>query len=185
MNSRKYWQPDLYTKAWNFASYAHQGQKLPGTELPYINHLGNVAMEVIFTISQSNDEIEDPDLAVQCALLHDVIEDTPVTYREVKEFFGLEVANGVMALSKDRNLPTKSEQMEDSLARILLQPQEIWLVKLADRITNLQPPPKYWNYQKKVNYQNEARQIHQALHSANQILSERLLNKINLYSQYL
>lgn len=38
-----------------------------------------------------------------------------------------------------------SEQMEDSLRHIRLRPKEIWAIKLADRITNLQPPPSHWD----------------------------------------
>jgi (p)ppGpp synthase/HD superfamily hydrolase len=38
------------------------------------------------------------DLAIQCALLHDVIEDTPTTCQEVEQQFGAAVAKGVLAL---------------------------------------------------------------------------------------
>ncbi len=43
--------PDKYIKAWNFASAAHLGQKVPGTALPDITHIGNVAMEVITAVA--------------------------------------------------------------------------------------------------------------------------------------
>jgi len=48
---------------------------------------------------------------------------------------------GVSALSKDEAVP-KEKELEDSLHRIREQPAEILMVKLADRITNLQPPPQ-------------------------------------------
>jgi hypothetical protein len=57
-----------------------------------------------------------------------------------------DVANGVMALSQDQvtwahviKFKRKWLQLEDSVTRIKLQPMEVWMVKLADRITNLQP----------------------------------------------
>jgi guanosine-3',5'-bis(diphosphate) 3'-pyrophosphohydrolase len=39
------WDQDAYLKAWNFASAIHMGQTIPGSEIPYINHLGLVCME--------------------------------------------------------------------------------------------------------------------------------------------
>ncbi|MEA5465922.1 HD domain-containing protein [Leptothoe sp. PORK10 BA2] len=176
------WTPDTYTKAWNFAADAHQGQRVPGTQRPYINHLGNVAMEVMRAIA-SGPTVQQPDLAVQCALLHDTIEDTTVTYEVVEATFGLEVAAGVAALSKNPNLP-KAEQMADSLARIRQQPEEVWMVKLADRISNLQPPPKHWDREKIVRYGSEAQVILTALGEANGWLSQRLAEKIAVYRVY-
>jgi len=60
------------------------------------------------------------------------------------------VAIAVSSLSKNENLP-REMQMQDSLDRILQLPKEVWAVKLADRITNLQPPPAYWDAEKKYN----------------------------------
>jgi (p)ppGpp synthase/HD superfamily hydrolase len=179
----KFWLQESYLKAWNFASYYHRNQKVPGTDLPYINHIGSVTMEIMFAIIQSN-PVNDPDLAIQSALLHDVIEDTEIGYEKIKDEFGLAVANGVKALSKDKDLKTKSEQMRDSLERIKKQPPEIWMVKLADRITNLQPPPYYWTKKKIKQYRNEAIEIHEALKDANDVLSSRLLSKIEQYEKY-
>lgn len=66
---------DKYIKAWNFASLVHNGQLVPGTETPYINHIGLVAMEALSAISET-DDIKSPDLLALCALLHDTIEDS-------------------------------------------------------------------------------------------------------------
>ncbi len=181
MNS---WSQDLVMRAWNFASLAHNSQKVPGSDLPYINHIGNVTMEVMCAIARTR-EVDDPDLCVQCAILHDIIEDTRITYRQVESEFGLKVADGVLALSKNPDLQSKSERMHDSLQRIGKQPKEVWMVKLADRITNLQPPPHYWTPAKINHYHDEAMKIHDALCSANKVLSSRLLKKIKEYEHYL
>ncbi|MCP4110979.1 MAG: bifunctional (p)ppGpp synthetase/guanosine-3',5'-bis(diphosphate) 3'-pyrophosphohydrolase [Desulfobacteraceae bacterium] len=180
----KLWSQDLYLKAWNFASNAHKGQKLPGSDIPYINHIGSVAMEVMSAIVQSG-SVGNPDLAVQCALLHDTVEDTETTYEQIKTEFGKAVADGVKALSKDSNISGKSEQMRDSLSRIKKQPEEIWMVKLADRITNLQKPPYYWTKNKTEQYCDEAVEIHRVLASANDFLSSRLLSKIDVYKEFI
>ena len=178
------WDQDKFIKAWNFASHVHNGQLVPGTDIPYINHVGIVAMEVMAVIVRNKD-IENPDLLVQCALLHDVIEDTSNSYEIIKDKFGVEVADGVLALSKDKIFSSKVEQMKDSIERIRKQPKEVWMVKLSDRITNLQSPPKHWDKEKKKNYRNEAILILEKLGDANQYLAERLKKKITEYGQYL
>lgn len=139
-------------------------------------------MEVMaaLTVEQEHDE----NLALQCAILHDVIEDTTVTFEQLKNQFGEAVANGVLALSKDKNLP-KYLQMKDSLRRIKEQPQEIWMVKLADRISNLQPPPYYWSLHKVKCYRKEAVEIHLALQDASPFLASRLASKIENYKNYI
>lgn len=182
------WDPDIYTKAWQFATRAHgtqtYGGPKEGEHLPYINHIGSVTMEVALALAASSQPY-DADLAIQCALLHDVLEDTDHAYAEVESMFGISVANGVAALTKDKTLPTKPEQMRDSLARIQQQPHEVWMVKMADRITNLQPPPHYWDDEKKRAYQAEAQMIYDALHGANDHLAERLRHKISAYDSYI
>jgi (p)ppGpp synthase/HD superfamily hydrolase len=177
----KSWSQDNYIKAYKFAALAHRGQTLPGTDLPYLVHLSFVSMEIIaaLRISQGHDE----DLAVQSALLHDVIEDTDVTYEELSKEFGSRVADAVLALSKDKTL-TKSLQMQDSLQRIKQQPVEVQMVKLADRISNLHKPPAHWTTEKIAEYRKEAIEIHDALKDANDFLAARLFRKIKEYGVY-
>ena len=177
------WSQEKYIHAWNFASHAHATQLAPGTELPYINHIANVAMEVMSAIA-NNSAIQNPDLAVQCALLHDIIEDTDFSFNTVSNEFGDRVASGVLALTKNKELPTKEEQMKDSLARIKKQPVEVWMVKMGDRITNLQPPPSHWNKEKINRYHDEAKSILEALGIADDFLASRLRRKIEIYGMY-
>ncbi|ACA98726.1 MULTISPECIES: HD domain-containing protein [Cyanophyceae] len=179
----KIWDQDKYQKAWNFASNAHNGQKLPGSDIPYINHLGLVAMEATATVA--HERIDNPNILVLCALLHDVIEDTSTTFEDVKRDFGIEIADGVLALTKNTELPSKFEQMKDSINRIQLQPKEVWMVKLCDRITNLQPPPMHWDKVKIATYQSEAQFILEQLGEASPFLAQRLIVKISDYDQYL
>ncbi|MHB8765384.1 MAG: HD domain-containing protein, partial [Deferrisomatales bacterium] len=174
---------DRFERAWNFACAAHRGQLVPGSDLPYVNHVGNVAAEVLAAIALH--PVGRPDLAVQCALLHDVIEDTEVTGEALAEVFGPEVAAGVRALSKDPSLPTQGAQMADSLRRLQAQPPEVGLVKLADRITNLQPPPGHWSRVKIAAYRDEAVEIHRALGATHPVLAARLLARIEAYRVHL
>jgi (p)ppGpp synthase/HD superfamily hydrolase len=173
-----------YQKAIAFATYKHMEKKqnVPGTDLPYVVHLSNVAMEIF--IAALNTENFNLHLAVQAALLHDTIEDTLTTYDEIKEHFGLEIADAVLALTKSEKLP-KERRMIDSLNRIKILPNEVWAVKLADRITNLQPPPTNWSKRERIKYQEEARLILKELKYGNDYLSKRLQDKIEEYGSYI
>lgn len=176
------WEQELYIKAWNFASRAHSSQYLACCKIPYINHLGLVTMEACSLLMQ-NEVACDPNLLVQVAILHDVLEDTVVSYAKLEQEFGAAVATGVLALSKNESLP-KSQQILDSLARIKEQSVEIWIVKMCDRITNLQEPPASWGEKKIAIYYHESHFILEALGSASPYLAKRLAMKIDNYKQY-
>jgi guanosine-3',5'-bis(diphosphate) 3'-pyrophosphohydrolase len=174
----------LYQKAIIFATTKHmeKEQKVPGTDLPYVVHLSNVAMEII--IAASNSDNFNLGFAVQVALLHDIIEDTSTKFQELENKFGVDIAKAVSALTKNPDF-AKELQMQDSLTRIKNLQPEVWAVKLADRITNLQPPPSHWDKQKKINYQNEARIILEELKDGNIFLAKRLEAKIVEYENYI
>lgn len=174
------WTSDLWLDAAAFAARAHAGQTVPGTDLPYLLHVTSVAQEVAGAIAV---EGGDGDLAVVCALLHDTLEDCDVTEAELAARFGDAVAAGVAALSK-RDGPTKEERMADSLRRIRQQPPEVWMVKLADRVTNLQPPPAHWPPQKCRAYRAQAGVILEQLGAASPHLSGRMQAKMAAYAAY-
>ena len=109
-----------------------------------------------------------------------MVEDSKVTHRQIADEFGSSVADGVLALSKDSTL-LKNLRMEDSLHRIKQQPREVWIVKMADRIINLQPPPPQWDKAKISHYLEEAIKIQKALGESSPFLSARLLEKIKNY----
>ena len=175
---------EKYLKALNFAARAHAEQKTPHG-LPYLTHLTAVTMEVIHAISKSNLEEEKANIAITCALLHDIIEDTSFTYDDIFDEFGLEIAEGVEALTKDKSLPSKKEQMSDSINKLLAQPYEIQMIKLADRITNMQKPPEDWENDKIYAYFQEAKFILSCLKNSSIELSKRLEEKINNYRVFI
>lgn len=177
------WSQEAYIRAWNFASIAHQGQQVPGTGLAYVNHVGLVAMEAMAAIA-AGEPVAHPNLLVSCALLHDTIEDTPTTFDQLSREFGAEIARGVLALSKDTVIVGKEAQMRASLERIQHEPHEVWMVKLADRITNLQPPPNHWKSDKIRRYRDEAVLIVETLGHASPLLSRRLQEKIEHYQVF-
>ena len=169
---------DIYQTAIKFAGEAHRNQLVPGSEANYLLHISNVAMEVLFAHKhKANFNL---DFAVQVAILHDVIEDTEISFTEVADKFSIKIAQAVQALSKDKKIK-KSLQLTDSLKRILSQPKEVAIVKLADRITNLQKPPLHWTTEKKQTYLEQAINIHKQLASSNEYLANRLQQKIEAY----
>jgi (p)ppGpp synthase/HD superfamily hydrolase len=59
------------------------------------------------------------------------------------------------------------------------------MVKLADRITNLGPPPRSWNTDKRRRYRDEALAIAGALGDASPALDARIRARIAAYAAYL
>jgi len=166
---------DSYQKAIKFAAEKHKNQTLPGSDLSYLVHLASVAMEIMLVAEQTTEF--NLNLAITVALLHDTLEDTACSYEELKLDFGSQVADGVQALTKTEGL-----SLSDYLNQIKTQPVEIQSVKLADRITNLQAPPKFWSREKIAGYKIEAVEIYKTLKNANAYLAKRLERKIAEYS---
>ncbi|MDX8341742.1 HD domain-containing protein [Draconibacterium sp. IB214405] len=174
---------EAYQKAIRFAGEKHKDQKIPSSEINYMVHVSNVAMEIL--MAYQAEPYFDVVYAVQVALLHDVLEDTDTGYNELKTAFGERITNAVLALSKNKNIQDKSERMKDSLKRILQLEKEVGMVKLADRITNLQPPPKHWTKEKVIMYSEEAQIIYMHLNLTNKYLAHRLKTKVAQYRRYL
>lgn len=173
-----------YIKFLTFAVNAHGAQKTP-YGLPYLTHISCVTMEVIYACEKSSLDEKKADFAITCALLHDVIEDTDITYDDLYTKFGPDIADGVEALTKNKTLTSPQEQMRDSIERLLTQPYEVQMVKLADRITNLENPPKHWDNEKIISYHKEASFILSCLRNSNIYLAKRLEDKIQEYKSFI
>ncbi|MCU0446003.1 MAG: HD domain-containing protein [Microscillaceae bacterium] len=178
-----FWNEEIYRQTITFAAKAHADQKIAGTNLPYLTHLASVAMETASAFAHTSAPTWNIDFALQCALLHDTLEDTPTHYGELVAEFGESVAQGVLALTKNTQLPY-DQQMSDSLDRILQQPIEIRIVKMADRVDNLYLPAIYWTPRKRRIYQEEAHLILQTLGGANEYIETRLQAKITDYAKF-
>lgn len=176
------WSADGYLDALRFAAERHRGQLVPGTDLPYVVHVTAVAAEVMGALAR--ERFADPDLAVQCAVLHDTLEDTATEVDEIVARFGSRIAAGVQALTKDASLP-KAARMADSLRRIREQPEEVWIVKLADRIVNLGRPPDGWSPEKRRAYRVEAGEILRVLAGASLHLADRLAQRMEAYQAFI
>ena len=174
----------MYQETIKFAAAKHAeiNQTIPGTNLPYVVHLSNVAMEILIAAPHSSEFRLD--FALKVALLHDTLEDTQTTFEEISQEFGKDVALAVLALTKNDNLP-RTDKMNDSIQRIKKLQKEVWAVKLADRITNLQVPPAHWEIAKKTAYREEAISLLKELEGGNSYLENRLKDKIESYKVYI
>src|SRR3954454_14259433 len=83
--------PDL-ERALRWAAVCHAGQVRKGGEIPYVQHVVAVAMIL--------DRLGFADEVVIAGLLHDAVEDTDATLRQVREAFGDSVADMVAACSE-------------------------------------------------------------------------------------
>jgi len=125
---------DDIKKAYLFAEKAHEGQQRYSGE-PFIIHPLHVANTIA---SWGLDEA-----SIKAALLHDVLEDTPVTYKDIQKNFGSKVAflvNGVtktghvkLRNSKDLNFVENLRKMFVAMAKDI----RVVLIRLADRYHNM------------------------------------------------
>jgi guanosine-3',5'-bis(diphosphate) 3'-pyrophosphohydrolase len=90
---------DLIMRAYRFAETAHESQKRASGE-PYITHC--VAVASILA------DMRVPPVVVIAGLLHDTVEDTPVTLNDIRTEFGEETAQLVDGVTKLTNLPRVS-----------------------------------------------------------------------------
>lgn len=126
-------EAELTEKAYCFAYDAHKGQKRKSGEA-YIIHPVAVAKILLgFGMDYQS---------VIAALLHDVVEDTPVTAEEVKKRFGADVAFLVEGVTKLGKIPlaSREEQQAENLRKLLLAMSEdirVIIIKLADRLHNM------------------------------------------------
>ncbi|WP_297834080.1 bifunctional (p)ppGpp synthetase/guanosine-3',5'-bis(diphosphate) 3'-pyrophosphohydrolase [Thermomonas sp.] len=123
----------LLRKAWQVGAAAHAGQTRQSGE-PYITHPVAVA-RILATLGL---DVE----ALVAAILHDTIEDTPVTRVDVEAQFGetvAELVDGVTKLEKLR-FANRQEAAAESFRKMLLamsRDLRVILIKLADRLHNM------------------------------------------------
>lgn len=127
---------EMLNNAFKLAVDAHKSQRRKSGE-PYVLHPIEVARI-------AHEEIGLGPTAVICALLHDVVEDTPVTSPEIKAKFGEKVAKIVDGLTKLDGTYNNIENIEspqaENLKKVLgslLYDVRVVLIKMADRMHNM------------------------------------------------
>lgn len=111
-----------------FAKIKHNGQTRKRTGLSYYIHLLNVAELV-----RANNGT---DVQIAIAYLHDVIEDTDTTYSELLDLFPIEVAEGVLSLSNDRDEEMQVGKVAYLVHKVSSLSDDLLMVKLCDIFDN-------------------------------------------------
>lgn len=120
-------------EAYLLAKKEHQGQKRKYTDEPYLEHLLNVCDMVEGKSGEFNDE------SICAALLHDVVEDTKISFLEIREKFGSKVARLVYQVTNKSKLTDGDRQTRKQIDLLHLQKAcpEAKTIKLADMIDNM------------------------------------------------
>jgi (p)ppGpp synthase/HD superfamily hydrolase len=120
---------DIILGAKKFAQEKHKNQKRKDGVTPYSDHLEGVVNRL------KNLGVTDKD--VLCAAwLHDIIEDTDVTFDQINERFGREVAVIVLSLSKDQNILKKDREIQ-YISQLKDASFQTKIIKLCDISANL------------------------------------------------
>jgi len=134
---------ELIEQAYHFSQRAHEGQYRE-SGAPYFEH----PYEVALILAELELDME----TIAAGLLHDVLEDTPVTREELSGLFGPTILMLVEGVTKLEKLPVHSrfEQQAENMRKMIFAMAEdvrVILIKLADRLHNMRtlrhmPPEK-------------------------------------------
>ena len=124
---------ELIESAYVFADKMHGNQRR-ASGIPYILHPTSVACILV--------ELGMDSEAVAAALLHDVVEDTPVTLDDVTKKFGSEIAELIDGVTKLGKIPysSREEQQAENIRKMLIAMSNdirVIIIKLADRLHNM------------------------------------------------
>lgn len=123
----------LLDRAFHLADESHQNQKRKSGE-PFVIHPVAVASML------ADMEMDLP--SIIAGMLHDVVEDTPVTLEQIQEIFGEEIAYLVDGVTKLKRIPTstKEELQAENLRKMFLSMASdirVIVIKLVDRLHNM------------------------------------------------
>lgn len=147
--------PDLFD-ALAFAAVQHQYLRRGGYDrLPYINHLIKVT-ETLIRIGGERDR----DLLL-AAVLHDIVEDTEVTKKELASRYGEKVAGIVEELTDDMSLP-RTERKARQVAGAPALSEEARKIRIIDKGSNIRDIftyPLAWTEERKKEYVDQAEAV--------------------------
>lgn len=150
----------------NFAFLKYDSLKRKSKDLPYVIHPIRVTM---ILRAAGFSEFKDKNLFL-AALFHDLLEDTDLTFEELRAKFGDDVALIVKELSKPDNM-----SKTDWLSSFITASKRAKIIKMADRIDNLMDmADTKWNNEKQKLYAEQGLIILDTCGGANSRLAHKL-----------
>lgn len=150
-------QEDEIFRAFQLAKTAHAGTRRKSGE-PYIFHPLAVALIAVKEVGLGP-------IAVVCALLHDVVEDTNITLDEIRTIFGDRVAvivDGVTKIGDVKVMQNSDSKQAENYRKILLSMCDdayVIFLKLCDRLHNMRTLDSM-NYTKKLTISSETQYLY-------------------------
>lgn len=149
----------LIERAYEYAMKAHGPQKRASGD-PYFSH----PVEVAYKLTEYRLDAT----SIVTALLHDTVEDTDATLEDIEKHFGTEIKNLVDGVTKLSRLEGKSENMKqaENFRKLLIAMSEdirVLLVKLADRLHNMETLKHIPNPEKRQRIARETVDIYASL----------------------
>ncbi|MFM1538936.1 RelA/SpoT family protein [Helcococcus bovis] len=146
---------ELITKAFNLAREKHKGQVRNSGE-EYIVH--PVEVSIILASMQMDDQ------TICAGLMHDVLEDTDYSKKDMEKEFGEEITALVDGVTKLKNLKykTKEEAQIESIRKMVLAMANdirVIIIKLSDRLHNMRTL-EYKDRDKQIKTANETLEIY-------------------------
>lgn len=146
---------DLIKKAYYFGEEHHRGQKRNSGEDYFIHPIA---------VASSLSKMKLDDQTICAGLMHDVLEDTEVTYDEMEEVFGSEITFLVEGVTKLKNLnySSKEEKQAENIRKMVMAMSNdvrVVLIKLADRLHNMRTL-EYKTREKQVQTATETLEIY-------------------------
>lgn len=146
-----------YSSDYNFAADAHKNQKRKNPEqAPYIVHPAKVAALIAEHTGGADANL------IIAGLLHDTVEDVGVTFEQIEEKFGKDVADLVREVTDDKSLP-KQARKEAQIEHAAHASPRAKILKLADKTANLEDqlrsPPEGWSKERIDEYFNWSKRV--------------------------
>lgn len=150
---------DAINRAYVYAMQKHGNQKRASGD-PYISH----PIEVAYKLTQYRLDTA----SIITALLHDTVEDTDATLEEIETLFGSEICQLVDGVTKLNRLEIKSESSKQAenfrkLVIAMSRDLRVLLVKLADRLHNMETLDHIKKADKRQRIARETIEIYAAL----------------------
>lgn len=125
---------DKFERALEFAMAAHKGQVRKGSSIPYIVHPIETAL-IAMTLTRDQD-------IIIAALLHDIIEDTHYSAKEIEDAFGSHISHLVQMESENKRVGQKASdtwkiRKQEFIDSLDDKSKDEKIIALADKLSNM------------------------------------------------